>query len=116
MLDFKTILIFDEATYAALDLSQAIEESEGCVAGPVATLVDTLTILDTTDVGGAIVGCQLADAAEVVMLLTQRDVPFVAQICAALPQSLDDLGEKVKSSTGGKGARGNRPLGPLLEG
>jgi hypothetical protein len=48
MLDPKTILIFDEATYAALDLSQAIEESEGCVAGPVATLVDTLTILDTT--------------------------------------------------------------------
>jgi hypothetical protein len=29
------------------------------------------------------------------MLLTQRDVPFVAQICAALPQSLGDLGEKV---------------------
>jgi hypothetical protein len=41
MLDFKTILIFEETNYAALDLSQAIEESDGCVAGPVTTLSET---------------------------------------------------------------------------
>jgi hypothetical protein len=94
MLDFKTILIFEETNYAALDLSQAIEESDGCVAGPVTTLSETLTILDSSDVGGAIVDCELADAAEVVMLLAQRDVPLVVQICASLPQSLGHLAEK----------------------
>ena len=41
MLGSKTILIVDESGYAALDLSEAIEESDGCVAGPVATLSET---------------------------------------------------------------------------
>jgi len=94
MLGSKTILIVDESGYAALDLSEAIEESDGCVAGPVATLSETLTILDSTCVCGAIVDCQLADAFDVLMLLTERDVPIVVQISASLPHSLGDLSEK----------------------
>ena len=77
--------------------SEAIEESEGCVAGPVATLSEALTILDSRDVEGAIVDCELPEASEVVMLLTERDVPLVIQTSLELPQSfagLADLGEK----------------------
>jgi hypothetical protein len=94
MLGSKTILIVDESGYAALDLSEAIEESDGCVAGPVATLSEALTILDSTSVGGAVVDCGLADASEVVMLLEQREVPIVVQVSAALPHSLGDLRDR----------------------
>jgi hypothetical protein len=94
MLGSKTILIVDESGYAALDLSQAIEESDGCVAGPVAKVSETLTILDSTCVCGAIVDCQLADAFEIVTLLTQRQVPIVVQTSSSLPHSLGDLSER----------------------
>ena len=94
MLESKTILIFDGSGYAALDLSDAIEESEGSVAGPVSTLSEAITILDSTCVGGAVVDCELADAADVVMLLAKRDVPLVVQICASVPHSLGDLSDR----------------------
>lgn len=90
----QTVLIVDEDGYASLDLSEAIEESDGYVAGPVATLFDTLTILDSTRVCGAIVDCQLADALEVVMLLAERRVPLVIQVSASLPCGLGDLKDK----------------------
>ena len=94
MFGSKTILIVDRSGYAALYLSEAIEESEGRVAGPAETLSETLTILDSTDVAGAIVDCELADAAQVVMLLTQRDVPLVVQISTSIPQPLGNLAGK----------------------
>jgi hypothetical protein len=76
MLDSKTILIFDGNSYSTLDLSDVIQESDGCVAGPVATLSETLTILDTTIVGGAIVDCSLAEASEVARLLGRGEFPW----------------------------------------
>ena len=109
MLNSMTVLIFDGSGYSSLDLSEAIEESEGRVAGPVATLSETLTMLDSIDVGGAIVDCELPDASEVVMLLAERDVPLVIQTSVALPQSLGDLSERASVLT--------RPVDPrtLLE-
>lgn len=109
MLNSMTILIFDGSGYSSLDLSEAIEESEGRVAGPVATLSETVTILESIDVGGAIVDCEVPGASEVVMLLAQRDVPLVIQTSVALPQSLGDLGERASVLT--------RPVDPrtLLE-
>ena len=74
-------MIVDGSGYAALDLSEAIEESDGRVAGPVATLSETLTILE------------LAEASDVVMLLSEREVPIVLQISASLPHSLWDVGD-----------------------
>ena len=99
MLNSMTILIFDGNGYSSMDLSEAIEESEGCVAGPVVTFSEALTILDSADVGGAIVDCELPEASEVVMLLTERDVPVVIQTSVALPQSLGDLGERASVLT-----------------
>jgi hypothetical protein len=102
MLNSMTILIFDSDGYSSLDLSEAIEESKGCVAGPVATLPEALTILDSADVGGAIVDGELPEAADVVMLLTERDVPVVIQTSVALPQPLadrTDLGERASVLT-----------------
>lgn len=106
MLNSMTILIFDGSGYSSLDLSEAIEESDGRVAGPVATLSETVTILESIDVGGAIVDCQVPGASEAVMLLAQRDVPLVIQTSVALPQSLGDLGERASVVT--------RPVDPRI--
>ena len=83
MLGSKTILIVDESGYAALDLSQAIEGSDGLVAGPVATLSEAMVLLDDIPIGGAIVDFEVAEAS-IVMLLTERNVPLVIQISSAL--------------------------------
>src|SRR5688500_9807197 len=85
MFGSKTILIADGSFYAALDLSQAVEDSEGCVAGPVDTLAEALTILDGGVVAGAIVDCELPEAAALIMRLTETGVPLVVQTSIPLP-------------------------------
>ena len=56
-----------------------IEELDGCVAGPVATLSEAMVICDIP-IGGAIVDFEVADASQVVMLLAERNVPVIIQI------------------------------------
>ena len=91
MFGSKTILIADGSTYAALDLSNAVEASEGCVAGPVETLSQALTMFDARELAGAIVDCELPDAAALVMWLTKTGVPLVVQTTVPLPPALDAL-------------------------
>lgn len=91
MFDSKTILIADGSTYAALDLSEAVEDSEGCVAGPVDTLSEALTILDSSHVAGAIVDSELPDASALIMRLAQQGVPLVVQTSTPLPPALEAL-------------------------
>ena len=105
MLGSKTVLIVDDSGYAALDLSEAIEESDGRVSGPVSTLWETFTILDSTPISRAIVNCELAHAFDVVMLLTERGVPVVAQISASLPHGLGPMSESLSVLV--------RPVDPL---
>ena len=87
----KTILIADGSCYAALDLAAAIEGNEGCVAGPVSMLSEALAILDLTEIGGAVVDCELADASALVMQLMDRGVPLVVQTSSPLPPALERL-------------------------
>ena len=94
MLGSTTILIVDESGYAAVDLSQAIEESDGCVAGPVVTLSEATAILDEGPIGGAIVDFEVAEALPLVMLLSERNVPLVVQISSSLAPSQCDLGQR----------------------
>ena len=94
MLRSKTILIVDDGGYAALDLSQAIEESDGYVAGPVATLSEAMVLLDDVPIGGAIVDFEVAEASQVVMFLAERNVPVVIQVSSSLAPSrcqFDDM-------------------------
>lgn len=91
MLKSRTILIADSSTYAALDLTQAVEDCEGCVAGPVATLSEALTILDSVEVAGAIVDGDLAEASPLIMQLTETGVPIVVQTSLPLPSVPGDL-------------------------
>jgi hypothetical protein len=101
-----TILIVDESSYGGLDLSETIEELDGFVAGPVSSVSEALTILDSTELCGAIVDFDLPDAGQFVMLLIQRNIPAVVQICTTMHQSLPDLGGKVAVLT--------RPVEPRM--
>jgi len=91
MFGSKTILIADGSTYAALDLAAAIEANEGRVAGPVQTLAEALAIIGSRSIAGAIVDCELADAAALVLRLAERGVPVIAQTSVPLPPSLQEL-------------------------
>lgn len=95
MLGSKIILIVDGSTYAALDLSTSIEDSDGRVAGPVATLPEALAILDSCEVAGAVVDGELADAAALVMRLSELGTPLVVQTSLPLPLALDGLHDRL---------------------
>lgn len=87
----RTILLFDGSAYEALDLSAAIEARGCCVAGPVDSLPEAEAIVASAPVSGAIVDGELADASAVVMLLADKQVPFVIQTSTPLPALLAEL-------------------------
>jgi hypothetical protein len=91
----KTILIADASTYAALDLAAVVEDHEGRVAGPVATLSEALTIIDGSDVAGAIVDCGLPDATQLIKRLARIGVPLVVQTSLPLPIALGLLADRL---------------------
>jgi hypothetical protein len=91
MFGSKTILIVDGSIYAALDLEAAVENSDGCVAGPVATLAEALAIIDSVEVAGAVVDSELPDASVLILRLAETSVPFVIQTSIPLPAALDRL-------------------------
>jgi len=98
MFGSTTILIVDGNAYDGLGLSVAIEESDGCVAGPVATVADVRTILDSQSVAGAIVDCDTdgSEAADVVMLLAGEGIPTVVQTVWPPPTALQSLNGKTR--------------------
>ena len=57
MFGSATILIFDGNAYNSFDLSLAIEERNGRLSGPVATIADVRTILESQSIAAAIVDC-----------------------------------------------------------
>jgi len=88
MLDSKTILVLDDNVYASLDLAAAIEAMDGSVAGPVTTIADTLNILGSTPIGGAVIDCELPDASAIAIALREQSVPIVLQASGVLPEAL----------------------------
>ena len=91
MFGYRTILIADGSTYAALDLAAAVEANGGRVAGPVQTLAEAAAILGSSRIAGAIVDCELDDATELVLRLAEAGVPVIAQTSIPLPAALQEL-------------------------
>lgn len=96
MLGSTTILIVDANAYDGLGLSLAIEQNDGCVAGPVATAADVRMILDSRSIAGAIVDCDIdgSEASDVVMLLAGEGIPTVVQTVWPPPTALQSLNGK----------------------
>ena len=97
MFDDKPVLIVEDNVFLAVDLSEAIEELDGKVVGPTNRISQALDLLDSEEVGAAIVDGQLTDL-DVVMLtskLTQLRVPFVIQAENELPETVGFLHPEV---------------------
>lgn len=79
MFSDKPILIVEDNVYLALDLSQAVEESDGRVIGPVGTVAEALRLIEEQPIAAALLDSQLADrdVTPVVKVLAAKGVPFV---------------------------------------
>jgi CheY-like chemotaxis protein len=87
MLSDKSILIVEDNVYLALDLSQAVEELNGRVVGPVGAVAEALDLLENQQVAGAVLDSQLSDrdVTPVVRVLAAMDVPFIIHTATGLP-------------------------------
>ncbi|MFL6737928.1 MAG: hypothetical protein ACJ8FC_05160 [Sphingomicrobium sp.] len=84
------ILIVEDNVYLALDLSNAIEDQNGRVVGPVRTVADALSLLKSEAISGAVLDDHLddRDALSMAAHLADRGVPFVIHTNTDLPADL----------------------------
>ena len=84
------ILIVEDEAIIALDLAHAVEDVDGEVVGPVASVADALALLDITPINGAVLDANLFDGVVTPLVLHLLDlgVPFVIHTGTGLPADL----------------------------
>lgn len=84
------VLVAEDQTFIAMDLSLAVEDAGGQVVGPVASSREGLALIAAGSVGAAIVDMNLVDgeSTPVVEVLVGLGVPFIIHTALALPQAL----------------------------
>lgn len=97
MLEDRTILIFDDSGYGTLDLTCEVEGRQGFVAGPVATVDEAMSIIDSVEVAAAVVDCDVGNcvAAPLILRLAERNVPIVIQTSGGLPDVLRPVRDRI---------------------
>jgi len=90
MFGSRTVLIVDGNAYHGIDLSSAIEERDGCVAGPVASVADAIRILESETISAAVVDWDDCEPAgpDVVVLLAERNITMAILSAKSLPSRL----------------------------
>ena len=90
MLNRAYVLVAEDQPFIALDLALAIEDADGEVVGPVASVKEALALLATNAVDAAILDCDLVggDCSPIVELLAVRGVPVIIQTGVGLPANL----------------------------
>ena len=90
MLKRSPILIAEDETIIALDLVLAVQDADGEVVGPAATVKEALALLKTRPVRGAILDVNLADRdiTPVAVYLLNRDIPIIVQSGLGIPTEL----------------------------
>jgi DNA-binding response OmpR family regulator len=85
-----SILVVEDEAMLALDLACAIEDLDGKVVGPVATVAEALSLLASEPVAAAVLDANLLDrdVTPVVLALIEKAVPFVVQTGKGLPDEL----------------------------
>lgn len=93
MLDNKAILIVEDNCFVALDLAFAVEDVGGSVVGPVASVAEAMALLETHQIAGAVLDCQLVDrdVTPVVMCLVEQGVPLVVHTGTGLPPAVAEV-------------------------
>ena len=90
MLNNVSVLVAEDQTFIAMDLSLAVEDAGGQVMGPVASSREGLALIAAGSVGAAIVDMNLVDgeSTPLVEVLVGLGVPFIIHTAVALPQAL----------------------------
>lgn len=90
MLKQQAILIAEDEPYIALNLAFAIEDADGLVIGPAASVAEALALINARLVVGAILDVNLSDGdiTPVVAVLYERGVPTILQTGIGLPAAL----------------------------
>ena len=90
MFDKKLVLVVEDNAFLALDLSQAIEDMDGLVAGPTNRVAHALQLLDNEEVVAAIVDCHLVDQDVLALAgkLAQLNVPFIVHVETDVPNAI----------------------------
>lgn len=97
MLENRIILVFDDSGYGTLDLTCEVEERDGFVAGPVATVEAAMAIIESVDVAAAVIDCDVGNciAAPVILRLAERNLPIVVQTSGGLPDTLRPVRDRM---------------------
>ena len=97
MFGSKIVLIVDGDAYHGLDLCSAIEERDGRVAGPVASVADAIGILDSETISAAVVDWDDCASAgpDMVGLLAERNIPMAILSARTLPSPLAHLDPRI---------------------
>ena len=74
----------------ALALAEAVEDLDGKVVGPVATVAAALEIMNTRAIAAALLDARLADrdVTPVAVRLAEEGIPFVIHTATGLPEEL----------------------------
>ena len=90
MLNQALILVAEDEPFIALDVSLAIEDAGGQVAGPVASVQEALALIGSTPVVAAILDHNLTDgdSSPVVERLLLAGIPTILQSGVSLPGDL----------------------------
>jgi DNA-binding response OmpR family regulator len=93
MFQNQPILIVEGNIYIAIDLSNALEDSNARVVGPAGSVGEALAILDSIHVAAAVVDFHLpdGDASPVAAMLAGKGVPFVIHAETGLPAAFAEL-------------------------
>jgi len=93
MLDQARVMIVEDDVFTAADMALTVEQADGVVVGPVATVAEALAILSEVEIDAAILDCNLLDRdiTPVAVRLRSTQIPVV--ICSALgmPRELAEL-------------------------
>ena len=90
MLNRSAILIAEDQPFIALDLALAVEDADGEVVGPAASITEALALLESRPVVAAILDENLVDGdiLPVVEYLMEHGVPLILQTGVGLPPDL----------------------------
>ena len=90
MLGKANILVVEENAFVALEFADQIEAAGGVVIGPVASVTEALSIIDTVAIDAAILDGDLADrdVTPIALRLRELDIPAIVCSGTGLPPEL----------------------------
>ena len=85
------VLIAEDEMFIAYDIAYGVEEAGGTVVGPASTVEDALALLQTHEVGGAILDVNLldGDVTPVLQRLVQGGVAVIVNTGTARPWEME---------------------------